>query len=75
MPVKRVVVGHNKEGKSVLIEDGPAPAMRTNPMRPGHVSNDIWKTGPLRLSRSSVTSNSHDLGLLPRDAAAVVVGT
>ena len=21
--------------------------MRTNPMRPGHVSNDIWKTGPL----------------------------
>mgnify|MGYP003336531070 FL=1 len=47
MPVRRVVVGHNKEGKSILIEDRMAPTVRTNPMRPGHVSNDIWKTGPL----------------------------
>ena len=47
MSVRRVVVGHNKDGKSILIEDGPAPAMRTNPLRPGHVSNDLWKTGPL----------------------------
>ena len=44
MPVRRVVVGHNKEGKSILIEDRMAPTVRTNPMRPGHVSNDIWKT-------------------------------
>jgi len=47
MPVRRVVVGHNQEGKSVVISDGPAPAVRTNPMRPGHVSNDLWQTGPL----------------------------
>ena len=37
MPVRRVVVGHNKDGKSILISDGPAPAVRTNPLRPGHV--------------------------------------
>ena len=27
MSVRRVVVGHNKDGKSILIEDGPAPAI------------------------------------------------
>ena len=47
MSVRRVVVGHNKEGKSIVLSDGPAPAVRTNPMRPGHVSNDIWKTDAL----------------------------
>ena len=56
MPVRRIVVGHNKEGKSVLISDGPAPAVRTNPLRPGHVSNDIWKTGPLPYPLHAVTS-------------------
>ncbi|MEI7681175.1 MAG: cupin domain-containing protein [Betaproteobacteria bacterium] len=47
MSVRRVVVGHDEAGNSILIEDGPAPAIRTNPLRPGHVSNDIWKTGEL----------------------------
>ncbi|MEI8036212.1 MAG: cupin domain-containing protein [Betaproteobacteria bacterium] len=47
MPVRRVVVGHNQQGKSVVISDGIAPSIRTNPARPGHISNDLWKTGEL----------------------------
>ena len=47
--MRTVGVGHPHRNArpSRFFEDGPAPAMRTNPLRPGHVSNDIWKTGAL----------------------------
>lgn len=42
--VRRVVTGHDKSGKAVVILDGDAPSVRSNPLRPGHISTDIWKT-------------------------------
>ncbi|MDB5903948.1 MAG: Cupin 2, conserved barrel [Betaproteobacteria bacterium] len=42
--VRRVVTGHDASGKAVVLEDGGAPAVRTNPKRPGHISTDLWKT-------------------------------
>ena len=42
--VRRVVTGHDKNGKAVVIEDGLAPAVRSNPLRPGHISIDLWRT-------------------------------
>ncbi len=42
--IRRVVTGHDKNGKAIVIEDGLAPAVRTNPLRPGHTSVDLWKT-------------------------------
>jgi len=42
--VRRVVTGHDNHGKAVVISDGLAPTVRTNPLRPGHVSVDLWKT-------------------------------
>ena len=42
--IRRVITGHDKNGKAIVIEDGLAPAVRTNPMRPGHISVDMWKT-------------------------------
>lgn len=51
--VRRVVTGHDENGKAIVISDGPAPSVRTNPLRPGHVSTDIWKTAgaPVLLHR------------------------
>ncbi len=43
--IRRVITGHDADGKAVVIADEPAPAVRTNPLRPGHVSTDLWKTG------------------------------
>lgn len=43
--IRRVITGHDAQGKAIVISDGPAPAVRTNPLRPGHVSTDLWKTG------------------------------
>jgi quercetin dioxygenase-like cupin family protein len=42
--IRRVVTGHDANGKAVVLEDGLAPAVRTNPLRPGHISVDLWKT-------------------------------
>ena len=42
--IRRVVTGHDANGKAVVLEDGLAPAVRTNPNRPGHISVDLWKT-------------------------------
>jgi quercetin dioxygenase-like cupin family protein len=42
--IRRVVTGHDSQGKAVVISDDFAPAVKINPLRPGHVSVDIWKT-------------------------------
>lgn len=42
--IRRVVTGHDSTGKAIVISDGLAPAVRTNPLRPGHISVDLWKT-------------------------------
>ena len=42
--IRRVVTGHDKSGKAIVISDGLAPTVKTNPLRPGHRSTDIWKT-------------------------------
>jgi len=42
--VRRVITGHDANGHAVVIADEAAPAVRTNPLRPGHVSTDLWKT-------------------------------
>ncbi len=52
--IRRVVTGHDANGKAIVIEDGLAPAVRSNPLRPGHISVDLWKTeaGPVMLRNS-----------------------
>ena len=44
MSIRRVVTGHDKNGKAIVISDGPATSVKTHPNRPGHRSTDIWKT-------------------------------
>lgn len=41
--IRRLVTGHDKTGKAIVISDGPAP-VHTNPLRPGQVAHEIWKT-------------------------------
>lgn len=42
--IRRVVTGHDKNGKAVVLSDGPCTSVRSHPNRPGHKSTDIWKT-------------------------------
>jgi mannose-6-phosphate isomerase-like protein (cupin superfamily) len=61
--IRRVVTGHDKNGKAVVISDGLAPAVKTNPLRPGHRSSDIWKTSA---SPAPITAAEPDPTLGPR---------
>ena len=51
--IRRVVTGHDADGKAVVIADGYATAVKTVPQWPGLVSTDIWKTDamPVRLAK------------------------
>jgi mannose-6-phosphate isomerase-like protein (cupin superfamily) len=42
--VRRVVTGHDENGKGVVISDGPAPYVHSTPIRPGYFSTDIFRT-------------------------------
>ena len=52
--IRRVVTGHDENGKAIVLADGDAAAVRTVPMWPGLISTDIWKTAasPVPLSRA-----------------------
>jgi len=42
--IRRVVTGHDRNGKAIVISDGPATAVKSHPNRASHKSTDIWKT-------------------------------
>jgi mannose-6-phosphate isomerase-like protein (cupin superfamily) len=52
--IRRVVTGHDENGKAIVISDGPAPLVHTVALRPGYASTDIWRTNetPARIVSS-----------------------
>ena len=42
--VRRVVTGHDADGKAIVISDGPAPFVHVNAVNPEWYSTDIWRT-------------------------------
>ncbi|MBI3045690.1 MAG: cupin domain-containing protein [Betaproteobacteria bacterium] len=50
--IRRVVTGHDRDGKAVVVSDGRVP-VRTNPLRPGQLAHEIWKTNaaPVPIAR------------------------
>ena len=42
--IRRVVTGHDTNGKAVVLSDGPVPTIHSNPIRPGQLSFEVWKT-------------------------------
>ena len=42
--IRRIVTGHDKAGKAIVLSDGLVEKIYTNPVRPGHRSSDIWET-------------------------------
>jgi hypothetical protein len=41
---RRVVTGHDANGKAVVLSGGPAPFVHVNPNEPEWYSADIWRT-------------------------------
>ena len=53
-PIRRVVTGHNKSGKAVVLSDGAVPVVHSNPMRPGQLSYEVWKTSEMPIPMAAV---------------------
>jgi mannose-6-phosphate isomerase-like protein (cupin superfamily) len=54
-PVRRVVTGHDSNGKAIVISDASAPFVHVNAVDPEWYSTDIWRTGetPARIVRAA----------------------
>ena len=61
--VRRVVCGHNAEGKAVVVSDGPAPFVHINPRNNIDTSTDIWRTGD---TPATITANPDEPTMGPR---------
>ena len=67
--IRRVVTGHDSNGRAIVLADGPCTAVRMNPNRPGHKSTDIWKTVGMPIP---ITPGEPDPTLGPRDFVPVM---
>jgi quercetin dioxygenase-like cupin family protein len=65
--IRRVVTGHDQNGKAVVLSDAHATAVRTVPLWPGLVSTDIWKTStmPVPLARKETDPTDGPRSLHP----------
>ena len=54
--IRRVVTGHDKSGKAVVLSDGAVPVVHSNPMRPGQMSYEVWKTSAMPIPLAAVES-------------------
>ena len=43
-PVRRIVTGHDRAGKAIVISDAPVPHVRRSPHRPGVAFTNLWTT-------------------------------
>jgi len=70
-PVRRIVTGHNAEGRACFVEDGASPAQRTMPERPGYRVTNLWRTGASPGVNDPDTIEQHQ-GVLPPKGGTVL---
>lgn len=72
--VRRVVTGHDASGRAIVLEDGPAPAILTNPARPGYFSAQIWATQetPVPIAATEADPTTQKLTLEPPADGTVI---
>jgi mannose-6-phosphate isomerase-like protein (cupin superfamily) len=71
--IRRVVTGHDKDGRAIVISDGLAPVVSANPLRGGHRSTDIWKTKamPAPITRTEEDPTPGPRDFTPRDGVKI----
>ena len=43
-PVRRIVTGHDDEGKTIILQDGSSPHVLENPTQEGRGLTDLWRS-------------------------------
>lgn len=70
--VRRIVTGHDGEGRAVVLSDGAPPHVTRPPQQPGLAFHEIWNT---RGSPAPVTASESEPTDLHRDTAPPAKGT
>ena len=63
--VRRIVTGNDAQGRSRIVEDAPATAIRTVAERPGYRAVNVWRTTETPASIASADSIQNHKGILP----------
>ncbi len=69
--IRRVVTGHDANGKATVISDGPAPFVHVNPQK-SQSSTDIWRTGDMPVT---IVAEHEEPTLGPRRQRPTANGT
>ncbi|HWW19187.1 MAG TPA: cupin domain-containing protein [Steroidobacteraceae bacterium] len=71
-PPRRIVTGHNADGRSCIIADGPSPAILTMPQRPGYRNANIWRTSASPAPVNAPDGIVEHRGVLPPRTGTVI---
>jgi mannose-6-phosphate isomerase-like protein (cupin superfamily) len=57
--VRRVVTGHDSDGKAVIVSDGATPVVFSIPQRPGYSAHEVWVTDsmPAEINQAGEPTN------------------
>ena len=69
--VRRVVTGHDKQGKAIVISDGIAPMVHNNAFVANYRTSDIWKTTAMP---APITAAEPDAISGPRSFVTAILG-
>ena len=70
--IRRIVSGEGANGKSRILEDGPAPATFTVPERPGCKVSNVWVTGSAPVPVDEADGTGSYRGLYPPKNGTVI---
>ncbi|MNV06748.1 Cupin domain protein [compost metagenome] len=72
--VRRVVTGHDMNGKSVVLSDGASPLVFASPMMPGYISHDIFRTAeaPVSIAPQTAETTTGPRRQLPTPSGTVI---
>jgi len=64
-PIRRVITQNDAHGKSYILVDGPTPAVKEVPSRPGYRVSNLWRTteAPAQIHAEDSITEHH--GVLP----------
>jgi quercetin dioxygenase-like cupin family protein len=73
-PVRRVVTGHDEEGRSIVVSDGPAPFVHINPADPEWYSTDVFRSvgAPAAIAAQPVETTEGPRRQLPTPRGTVI---
>jgi hypothetical protein len=71
-PIRRIVTGDDASGRSRVVEDAPAAAVRTVAERPGYRAVNVWRTTQSPVLINDPDSISNHEGILPPKQGSIL---